>query len=348
VVSQFSPRCPTCITKTSIPGGISFFSPERGWACDEIVNFEVVLASGEIVDANTTSHSDLFAALKGGQNNFGIVTRFDLKAFPATTIWGGRIVFGPNATTPLLTTYTEMKMDTYDPYVAGWVTVRYNHTAATFNPVSILWHTKPAQKPGALESIVSVKPQMMNGMIEAPISEHTRNASRQVAANPQRTIWATTSFNISPTIIHRIHALWKGLVPEISAQYAYAKPVAEITFQALPAPPRNGTSPNSLGFSPTETPEKDLIFLQIIFTFEDAAATEGFEEALKDLVALIEALAKEQGVYHRYKYLNFAASFQDPLASYGAEEIGKLKGVARRYDPAGVFQTQVPGGFKLL
>jgi hypothetical protein len=299
------------------------------------------------VNANATSHSDLFAALKGGQNNFGIVTRFDLKAFPAGPIWGGRIVYGPNATAPLLTAYTEMKMGDYDPNVAGWVTVRYNHTAATFNPVSILWYTKPSQKPGALKGIVAVKPQVMNGMIEAPISEHTRNASRQVAANPQRTIWATTSFKISPTIMHRIHTVWEALVPGISKQYAYAKPVAEITFQALPAPPRNGTSPNSLGFSLDEMPEKDLIFLQIIFTFEDAAATEGFEKALKILMALIEALTKEEGVYHRYKYLNFAASFQDPLASYGVNDLEKLKGVAKKYDPTGVFQTQVPGGFKV-
>ncbi|RYN93886.1 hypothetical protein AA0120_g4373 [Alternaria tenuissima] len=328
-------------------GGISFFSPERGWACDGVINFEVVLASGNIINANATSHSDLFVALKGGQSNFGVVTRFDLKAFSAGPIYGGRIVFGANATTPLLSAYTELKLGEYDPYAAGWVTVRYNHTAATFTPVSIMWGTRPP-KLSTLRSIVEVKPQVMNGMIEAPISEHTRNASRQVAANPQRTVWATTSFSISSTIIHRIHSLWKDVVPGIAAQYAYAKPIAEITFQALPAPPRNGTAPNSLGFGPDETPEKDLVLLQIIFTFEDAAATDGFEEALKDLVRLIEGLTKEEGVFHPYKYLNFAASFQDPLASYGGIELRRMKKVARKYDPTGVFQTQVPGGFKLF
>ncbi|KAF1846474.1 FAD-binding domain-containing protein [Cucurbitaria berberidis CBS 394.84] len=329
-------------------GGISFFSPEHGWACDAVVNFEVVLASGEIVNANATSQPDLYAALKGGQSNFGIVTRFDLKAFPATTIWGGRTVYHPNATIPLLTAFTEFKSGEYDPYAAGWVTVRYNHTAATFNPVSIMWYTKPAQKPGALKSILEVKPQIMNGRVEAPVSEHTRNASRMVVADPKRTIWATTSFSISPTIVHRIHALWKEVVPEVAKQYAYAKPVAEITFQALPAPPRNGTSPNSLGFTAAETPEKDLVFLQIIFTFDDEAATEGFEEALKDFLKLIEGLAKDEGVLHRYKYLNFAASFQDPLASYGQEQKDTLREVAEKYDPEGVFQKQVPGGFKLF
>ncbi|CAO2654998.1 Nn.00g117310.m01.CDS01 [Neocucurbitaria sp. VM-36] len=329
-------------------GGISFFSPEHGWACDAVVNFEVVLSGGEVVNANATSNPDLYAALKGGQANFGIVTRFDLKAFPATTIWGGRTVYHPNATTPLLTAYTDFKSGEYDPYAAGWVTIRYNHTAATFNPVSIMWYTKPAQKPGALKQITELQPQIMNGRIEAPVSEHTRNASRQVTADPQRTIWATTSFSISPTIVHRIHALWKDLVPEVAKQYAYAKPIAELTFQALPSPPRNGTSPNSLGFTANETPEKDLIFLQIVFTFTDAAASEGFEEALKDFLKLIEGVAKEEGVLHRYKYLNFAASFQDPFDSYGEEQKETLREVAKKYDPEGVFQTQVAGGFKLF
>jgi len=340
--------CQHSVTNQSILGGVSFFSPERGWSCDGVVNFEVVLANGDIVNANATSNVDLFTALKGGQNNFGVVTRFDLTAFPAGPIWGGRILYGPNATIPLLTALTDFKTGPYDPHVAGWVTVRYNHTAAAFNPIVIMWHTKPAVKPGALKEIVEVQPQIMNGMVEAPISEHTRNASRNVIDNPQRTIWATTSFKISPTIVLRIHDLWKKLVPDVSKQYAYAKPVAELTFQALPPSPKNGTLPNSLGFKSSDTPEKDMLFLQIIFTFQDAGATEGFEEALKDLVKLIEGIAKDEGVLHRFKYLNFAASFQDPFDGYGSEEVGMLKAVAKKYDPSGVFQKHVPGGFKLF
>lgn len=323
-------------------------SPEHGWACDAVVNFEVVLASGKIVNANATSRSDLFAALKGGQNNFGVVTRFDLTAYPTTKIWGGRTVYGPNATTDLFSAYTDFKMGEYDPYAAGWVTVRYNHTASTFTPISIMWYTKPSQKPGSLKAITEVQPQTMNGRIEAPISEHTRNASKQVSVNPQRTIWATTSFKINPTIMHSIYAMWNKTVPEICKQYPIAKPIAEITFQALPAQPKSGTSPNSFGFSPDETPEKDLLFLQIIFTFEGADSFDGFEEALKDLVKMVEDITKKEDVYHHWKYLNFAASFQDPLGSYGKNELKQLKKVAHKYDPSGVFQTLVPGGFKLI
>ena len=53
---------------------------------------QIVLASGQVINANTLDHSDLYKALKGGGNNFGIVTRFDLKSFEQGKIWGGEIL----------------------------------------------------------------------------------------------------------------------------------------------------------------------------------------------------------------------------------------------------------------
>lgn len=47
-------------------GGNSYYAGIRGFACDNVDNFEVVLANGDIVNANATSHSDLWTALKGG------------------------------------------------------------------------------------------------------------------------------------------------------------------------------------------------------------------------------------------------------------------------------------------
>lgn len=54
-----------------------------------MINFEVVLADGSVVDANSSSHADLYRALKGGSSNFGIVTRFDLNTLPNIPMWGG-------------------------------------------------------------------------------------------------------------------------------------------------------------------------------------------------------------------------------------------------------------------
>jgi hypothetical protein len=57
-----------------------------------VLNFQVVLGNGTIVDANRTSHSDLWWALRGGGNRFGIVTKFTLRARDLGDngqVWGG-------------------------------------------------------------------------------------------------------------------------------------------------------------------------------------------------------------------------------------------------------------------
>ena len=76
-------------------GGISYLARRHGWACDNVYGYEVVLASGEVVYATAapSPHADLWLALKGGSNNFGIVTRFDVAAFPQGPMWGASLAF---------------------------------------------------------------------------------------------------------------------------------------------------------------------------------------------------------------------------------------------------------------
>ena len=59
----------------------------------ELIIFQVVLGSGEIVQANNHTNSDLFTALKGSQNNLGIITRFDIVAFEQGDLWGGEATY---------------------------------------------------------------------------------------------------------------------------------------------------------------------------------------------------------------------------------------------------------------
>jgi FAD/FMN-containing dehydrogenase len=67
-------------------GGMSYFNAKYGFAMDQIAAYEIVLASGLVVTASATSNSDLFWALKGGGNNYGIVTAFTLNTFSAPQI----------------------------------------------------------------------------------------------------------------------------------------------------------------------------------------------------------------------------------------------------------------------
>nr|POE94512.1 bifunctional solanapyrone synthase [Quercus suber] len=89
----------------TLGGGISFFSGVHGWACDNVKNFEVVLADGRIVNANQHDHSDLYFALRGGGNNFGIVTRLDLDTFEQGQMWGGSTIYPLSANSSIYDAY---------------------------------------------------------------------------------------------------------------------------------------------------------------------------------------------------------------------------------------------------
>lgn len=79
-------------------GGINNFGNSHGWSFSSVVGYQAVLADSSVVYVTATSYSDLFWALKGGGNNFAIVTRFDMKTIPITkaytgiTAWGAEVI----------------------------------------------------------------------------------------------------------------------------------------------------------------------------------------------------------------------------------------------------------------
>ncbi|KAF7359040.1 FAD-binding protein [Mycena sanguinolenta] len=75
----------------------------KGYAADNFKALDVVLVNGDLVTATATNeYSDLFRALKGGGNRFGIVTRYEL--IPAHTgtendknFFGGLLMYNSSA-----------------------------------------------------------------------------------------------------------------------------------------------------------------------------------------------------------------------------------------------------------
>jgi FAD/FMN-containing dehydrogenase len=147
-------------------GGIGFFSPERGWSCDSVVNFEIVLSSGIIANANATSNANLFVALKGGLNNFGIVTRFDLEIFEQGPMWGGVIIYPNSSDEALLDTLTAVKNpEQFDPHAIFTFGFLYDTVTRQFTADIAMYHSRPEKVNGSsLESFANIQPQLLNTM----------------------------------------------------------------------------------------------------------------------------------------------------------------------------------------
>ena len=73
----------------TLGGGIGYLARKHGLTIDNLLEAEMVLASGEVVTVNAEKHPDLFWAIRGGGGNFGIVTAFKFRAHPVKNVFGG-------------------------------------------------------------------------------------------------------------------------------------------------------------------------------------------------------------------------------------------------------------------
>ncbi|KRC62617.1 FAD-linked oxidase [Agromyces sp. Root81] len=66
----------------TLGGGMGWLARRHGLACDNVVAFELVTATGERLRIDRDSHSELDWALRGGGGNFGVVTEFEFALHP--------------------------------------------------------------------------------------------------------------------------------------------------------------------------------------------------------------------------------------------------------------------------
>ncbi|KAF5375482.1 hypothetical protein D9757_009957 [Collybiopsis confluens] len=71
-------------------GGYSWKANAFGLGSDSVVAWEIAFPNGTAATVTDANDPDLAFALRGGGNNFGIVTNFVMKAYPQTNVWVGR------------------------------------------------------------------------------------------------------------------------------------------------------------------------------------------------------------------------------------------------------------------
>jgi FAD/FMN-containing dehydrogenase len=76
----------------TLAGGVGFLVRKNGLTIDNLLAAEVVTADGEVVQASEDSEPDLFWAIRGGEGNFGVVTRLHLQLDEIPQIVGGMLM----------------------------------------------------------------------------------------------------------------------------------------------------------------------------------------------------------------------------------------------------------------
>lgn len=99
-----------------------------------------------------------------------------------------------------------------------------------------------------------------------------------------------------------------------------------------------------LGLVPSEGP---LTLFLLTYNWADEADDDAVIAAAQKLISDIDDYTQSKGGYNQFKYLNYAASWQNPFQGYGETNVQNLQDVSKKYDPFGIFQRNCPGGFKI-
>jgi FAD/FMN-containing dehydrogenase len=70
-------------------GGLGWLVRKYGYACDNLLQADVVTANGELVTASEEENGDLFWAIRGGGGNFGVIASFQFRVHPVGMVMAG-------------------------------------------------------------------------------------------------------------------------------------------------------------------------------------------------------------------------------------------------------------------
>jgi FAD/FMN-containing dehydrogenase len=76
----------------TLAGGIGFLTRKTGLTIDNLLAAELVTADGELVRTSESSEPELFWAIRGGEGNFGVATRLQLRLDEISEIVGGMLI----------------------------------------------------------------------------------------------------------------------------------------------------------------------------------------------------------------------------------------------------------------
>ncbi|KAJ0418673.1 hypothetical protein BJY00DRAFT_302691 [Aspergillus carlsbadensis] len=301
-----------------VGGGLSYFGNKYGLACDNVLNFEVVLSNGQSITASDTSHPDLFRALKGGGNNLGIVTKVELRAFEQGPLWGGLIGHGtadiPQQNRALVHLTENLINDPHAQVVTIW---NYNGKSHS--------------------TVVAIRLRTTD----------IYDLMMETAPPPgKRALFLTLTFANDVRVLEHLGTLHNATIEAVAARVqsgdwdviSFMQPFPAILGEA------SKRKENVLGLD--QMGEDHILYL-LFLAWNSTADDALFHEVGYELIDKLKAYSEEIGAGSDYIYMNYAGRDQNPLRSYGEENFQHLAAMARKYDPLGVFQMQCPGGWKV-
>ena len=287
----------------TLGGGMGWLARQFGLACDNVVRYEMVSATGDIVYASATENPDLFWGLRGGGGNFGIVTSFEFRLHAI-------------GTQALVAEFTYPAAESF-AVLRAWREL--NATAprqATFTAsirsdgitVGFVWVGDPAGRELLLLAFDGLGQVVAESIEEVPyLTLQSRDDSIQG---------------------HRYRRYWKG---------HYFKALTDDAIRALLRNPGVGASLQAYGGAISDVPDEAAAFSQRDTVFEFVTATRWENPADdEERIATIRAYAATLDQYAGGAYLN-TLNGESVRRAFPPAKLARLTALKTTWDPDNTF-----------
>ncbi|KAF2688559.1 putative FAD-binding oxidoreductase [Lentithecium fluviatile CBS 122367] len=319
--------------------GLSYLSDLYGMACDNVVNFEVIIADGSVVNANASYYQDLYRALKGGANNFGVVGSFTLRTYPIQNVWGGIKIYANEHIPALYEALAAYQAEPNKDLHANLMLQPFV-TNQSFGAMLNMVYLKPEESPAAFKSFYMI-PTVGD---TTKLQTLTEMISGQIVPSIPRWDWHTTSFTPSAAIYEKISSII-STAPEVDQLKALTAGTLVLGFQPISSNVVQAGIDRSENVLGLDNVNQTWLVLDIGWWKEEDDATA--HNATRSLLRKIENATKSANSYVRYIFMNDASWDQPVIDHYGTNNVRRMRQVRSKYDPTNAFYNLVSGGFKL-
>ncbi|KAK4654254.1 hypothetical protein QC762_401940 [Podospora pseudocomata] len=334
-------------------GGLSYMSAQHGWSASSVLEYELVLPNGTITYPSATNHPSLFKALKGGGNNFGIVTNYKTQAYPQGNVWGGNLLFlrTPATDKKILQAVRDFTEYNTDDRAAVIVTAERAQVNLVDSWILFLFYDGPTPPAGTFTNFTSIGP-IANTARTRTYADLMTFSNWVVLKGFQVQIGTETiplpSTTHSVEVLEGIHAHWRNIslttlaVPGI---------VASIAYQPFPkriAAAAREKSPDLIDADP----DADKLIIEMNYAFlnpldyplMDGKMQETYT-GIRERVLSWQAEGKLPDNVDLPVFMNYGFYRQDYFGRLKPENRALAREVAEEVDPEGLFRNRT-GGWK--
>ncbi|KAK6209292.1 hypothetical protein LQW54_006396 [Pestalotiopsis sp. IQ-011] len=314
-------------------GGNTWFTAQRGFGCDNVVSYELMLADGQIITVKQDGeHGDLFRALKADPT---IVASLYLGG---TTLSSKEYI--PDALGAVAEFTTNLPQNPHSSLIAA---VNYIPQIKHIGAGAAMVETHGVKNAASFE-----KWMKMPRLVDTTGKKSILAMGLDTALPYDFDTWFTLTIKNDIRIMQTAVEVHESLVNDLKAFIPDGDFVTQCLFQPLPTTFAQRSLEQGGNVMGLERNKSDGLLFQLNAMVKTVQQHEfahpkvkSGTQAIKEFAAIIE------GGLLDWIYLNYADGSQDPLGSYGAENVKFMNDVAARYDPKKVFQVLCPGGFKL-